>query len=113
MAGLGLLMSRLMRRVLAVTRQILFAICLGLLPLLAAVMIGFLSTLPFTGLDVLWDTQSAAATLAALMEFFIVYLNPVVLDGDQGRSYLLLLHWVVEMALHVLCVFAPISMCAL
>src|SRR5690625_6979739 len=43
MAGLGILIARLQRRVLAVTRQILFAICLGLLSLLAAVIIGFLS----------------------------------------------------------------------
>src|SRR5690625_7581837 len=91
MAGLGLLMSRLMRRVLAVTRQILFAICLGLLPLLAAVMIGFLSTLPFTGLDVLWDTRSAAATLAALMVFFLVFLEADFLTVERGGPYLVFL----------------------
>jgi len=113
MAGLGILIARLQRRVLAVTRQILFAICLGLLPLLAAVMIGFLSTLPFTGLDVLWDTRSAAATLAALMVFFIVFLNAVFQDGEQGRPYPLLLRGVVEVACIVLPIFALIALYAL
>src|SRR5690625_5932021 len=76
-------------------------------------MIGFLSTLPFTGLDVLWDTRSAAATLAALMVFFIVFLNAVFQDGEQGRPYPLLLRGVVEVPCIVLPFFDRIALYAL
>src|SRR5690625_7991570 len=76
-------------------------------------MIGFLSTLPFTGLDVLWDTRSAAATLAALMVFFIVFLSAVFQDGEQGRPYPLLLRGVVEEACIELPIFGLIGLCAL
>ena len=58
--GFGVLIGRTQHRAIQTVRSVLFAVGRGLLPLLAFIALLFVLSLPFTGLEPLWRTRSAA-----------------------------------------------------
>lgn len=52
-----------------------------LLPLLALILAGFLGSLPFTGLDLLWKTGHATALLLGAAAGLVILLNAAYQDG--------------------------------
>lgn len=113
MAGLGVLIGRTQHRAVMVARQVLFAIFTGLLPLLAFIAVLFVASLPFTGLDPLWDMRSAAATLVTVVALLVAFTNSVLQDGTGARPYPGWLCRLVDAGLAVLPAYALLALYAL
>lgn len=111
--GLGILIGRTQQHPLRVTRQILFAVCRGLLPLLALIALMFLASLPFTGLAPLWSTRSAATLLLALLLLLVTLVNAVWQDGAACKPYPHALRWLVDTALVLSPIYAALALYAL
>ena len=54
-----------------------------ILPVLVLLVGGFLASLPFTGLDPLWATRSAAGMLLSAAAAFVVLINAAYQDGGE------------------------------
>lgn len=112
-AGLGILIGRTQQHPLRVARQIVFAVCRGLLPLLALIALMFLASLPFTGLAPLWATRSAASLLLGLLLLLVVFVNAVWQDGVDLKPYPRALRWLIDAALILSPVYAALALYAL
>jgi len=112
-AGLGILIGRTQQHPLRVARQILFAVCRGLLPLLALIALMFLASLPFTGLAPLWATRSAASLLLGLLLLLVVFVNAVWQDGVGVKPYPRALRWLIDVALIFSPIYAALALYAL
>ncbi|HET7611112.1 MAG TPA: DUF4153 domain-containing protein [Rhodanobacteraceae bacterium] len=112
-AGLGILIGRTQHHPLRIARQILFAVCRGLLPLLALIALMFLASLPFTGLSPLWATRSAAALLLGLLLLLVTFVNAVWQDGVDSRAYPRILRWLIDAALVLSPIYAALALYAL
>src|SRR5690606_2556383 len=53
-----------------------------LLPLLAAILLGFLASLPLVSLEPLWNTRSPATLLLAAAALLVFLINSSYQDGD-------------------------------
>src|SRR5690606_34912348 len=113
MAGLGVLIGRTQHRAVLVARQVLFAIFTGLLPLLAFIAVLFVASLPFTGLEPLWDMRSPAATLVTVVALLVAFTNSVLQDGAGARPYPAWLCRLVDAGLALLPVYALLALYAL
>jgi hypothetical protein len=113
MFGLGLLIGRTQQRAVQVMRQILFAICTGLLPLLAFVAVLFALSLPFTGLQPLWETRAAAKILIALVAALVLFVNAVYQDGSATAPYPQWLRRLIDAGLLSLSLYALLALYAL
>jgi hypothetical protein len=69
-----------------------------LLPLLALIIVGFLATLPFTGLDPLWSTRHAAGLLLTVAAALVVLVNATYQDGQADRATPRLLRYAASLA---------------
>ncbi|HYC00619.1 MAG TPA: DUF4153 domain-containing protein [Candidatus Limnocylindrales bacterium] len=107
--GYGLAAARENERLLDSLRGITQALLRAILPLAALVTIGFLTTLCFTGLDLLFATQRTATLLQAWIAVYILLLNGVYLDGSQQPPYSAPLRVLVETATLLLTVLAAIA----
>lgn len=63
-------------------RTVALTLLSWLLPILALLAGAFLLTLPFTGLQLLWETRSAAAILLSSAAVLIVLINAAYQDGE-------------------------------
>lgn len=117
MAGLAMLVARTQQRPVQLLQQIVFAVSRGLLPLLGFVALLFLSILPFTGLEPLWQTRRAAALLMAVVVLMLLLTNAVFQDGRPRQAaaspYPELLQRQVELGLVILPVYALLALYAL
>ena len=113
MAGLGVLIGRTQHRAVQVARQVLFAIFTGLLPLLAFITVLFVASLPFTGLEPLWEMRSATITLLTVVALLVAFTNSVLQDGEGERPYPAWLRRLVDAGLALLPVFALLALYAL
>lgn len=57
-----------------------------LLPLLAAILLGFLASLPFTSLAPLWRTHFATALLLVAASLLVFFINSCYQDGEAERA---------------------------
>lgn len=64
-------------------RTVSLTLLAWLLPLMVLIAAGFLLTLPFKGLDLLWATKKAAALLLTAAAFLIVLTNAAYQDGTE------------------------------
>jgi hypothetical protein len=112
-AGLGILIGRTQQHPLRVARQILFAVCRGLLPLLALIALMFLASLPFTGLAPLWATRSAASLLLGVLLLLVVFVNAVWQDGVEVKPYPRVLRWLIDAGLTLSPIYAVLALYAL
>ncbi len=113
LAGFGVLIGRTQERAIQITRQILFAICKGLLPLLAFIAVLFVLSLPFTGLENLWQTRSAATLLLILALLLVGFSNAVYQHDDGAPPYPTWLRRLVEVSLLTLPVLAILALQAM
>jgi hypothetical protein len=84
MAGGGLLIAHGQRGALQVLRQVMFAVFRTLLPLVAFFAVLFLLFLPFTGMDLLWQTRKATPIVVSLVYTVVLFTNAVFQDGRPG-----------------------------
>lgn len=80
--GIGLIRAHI--GFIATVRHLCETLIRALLPLVALIVAAFLVTLPFTGLDKLWDTGHAAALLLWLTAVYLFFFNAVV--SDEGKE---------------------------
>lgn len=113
LAGLGILIGRTQQRAIRIARQMVAAIALGLLPLIAAVALLFVSSLPFTGLAALWNTRSATFILMSVITVTALGVNAVWQDGMQATPYPTWLRRVIGLGLLTLPVYGAIGLYAL
>jgi hypothetical protein len=67
-------------------RTLVLALFSWLLPLITALVIGFLAALIFTGLQPLWRTGHASAQLLSAAACLIILINAVYQDGMKERA---------------------------
>lgn len=117
MVGFGVLIGRTQHRPVQIARQIVFAIFTGLLPLLALIILMFAASLPFTGLEPLWKTRSAAGLLMCVILFAVTYVNAVWQDGSRpapfAHGWARPLRWIVNAGLVALPLYAAIALYAI
>lgn len=113
LAGFGLLLGRTQHRAIQITRQVLFAVGRGLLPLLAVIALLFVSALPFTGLAPLWGTRSAASLLLAMAILLIAFANAVYQHDGDTAVYPRWVRRLVDAGLLTLPVYAALALYAI
>jgi hypothetical protein len=67
-------------------RNLLLVLLSWILPVLTLLVGGFLASLPFTGLDPLWGTRSAAAVLLGAAGAFVVLINAAWQNGAMATA---------------------------
>ncbi len=85
--SLGMRMGRENEKVIGLLRGILLTLCRFLLPLGALITVLFTLTLPFTGLQPVWDTGYSTTLLLMLAIINLFLVNGVFQEGQQGRVY--------------------------
>ena len=68
------------------TRALALTLLSWLLPLLAAILLGFLGSLPFISLDPLWRTGHASALLLVAAALVVFLINSFYQDGAGGEA---------------------------
>lgn len=79
--GLGLIRDR--ENLIATVRNLCEILTRALLPLAAFILVLFLSALPFTGVEPLWDTGFAASLMLWLAAIILYFFNAVVAEHEQ------------------------------
>jgi hypothetical protein len=104
-AAVGLLRER--ETLLATLRRLVMIVYSVLAPVLAAALVLFLASIPFTGLEKLWDSGVPATPLLLLAGAGAILLaNAVIGDGRDDRSPNRLLQW---SALVLVAVILPLA----
>lgn len=80
-----------------------------LLPALTIVSLGFLATLPFTGLDTLWKTGTGSLLVMWLQALTLFFVNAVYQDASHERPYHSILHRLIFIGVAVLPIYSLIS----
>jgi len=111
--GYGMAAARENERVIGALRGITQALFRAVLPVMSVVTLGFLATLPFTGLEVLFSTSSAASVLLWWLVLGVVLLNAVYVDGSEAPPYATLARRVVEAGVLLTPVLAGLALYAL
>lgn len=111
--GFGVLIGRTQHRAIQVTRQVLFAICRGLLPLLSFIAVLFVLSLPFAGLEALWKTRSATWLLVIVSLLLVAFTNAVYQHDSDRAAYPMWLRRLVDASLLVLPVYAGLALYAM
>jgi hypothetical protein len=85
--GYGVALGREREKIIDTLRGITIAVFRTLMPLLALIALLFLVSLPFTGLQPLWDTGHASAVLISLVGLTILFFNGIYQDGTADPPY--------------------------
>lgn len=110
--GYGLAIGKENDTIINTLRRITLAIFSVFMPLLAGIALLFLVTLPFTGLQALWDTKYAASLLLGFLALTLVFLNAVFQDGTAPPPYPIWIRRGVNAALFIMpvwCVLAGLA----
>lgn len=94
---------------LATARNILLGVLAWLLPVITIVAALFVVSLPFAGLDALWETGNATGGLLWGSVFFVLLINAAVQNADPDRKPGLVLGWSARIASALLLVFAGLA----
>ncbi|MEG0186287.1 MAG: DUF4153 domain-containing protein [Stenotrophomonas sp.] len=113
LAGFGVLIGRTQHRAIQVIRQVLFALCRGLLPLLSFIAVLFALSLPLTGLATAGGYRSQAQEMLTLAVLLVCMVNAVYQRAGIDRPYPALLRRVVEASLLVLPIYAGVALYSL
>lgn len=79
-------------------RGLLLVLASWILPIAVLLIGGFLLTLPFTGLTLLWATRHATSVLLGATALLVVLINTAYQDGTAGAGLAPLLRWSARIA---------------
>jgi len=96
-------------QVIGTLRQITLSLCTLLMPLVALITILFALSLPFTGLQPIWDTGYSTPILLCLVGANILVFNGIFQDGQQKSPYPPLLRKGIEATMLLLPFFSAIG----
>lgn len=108
-AGYGVALGRESERVVGTLRTLTLTVFRSLLPLTSFVALLFLATLPFTGLEPLWDTRHASEILLFWLALTILFLNAVYQGGTGEPPRPVALRRLIEAGLIAMTAYAAIS----
>lgn len=97
--SLGMRIGREKEAVIGLLRGVLLAVCRFLLPFSALMTVLFILTLPFSGLQPVWDTGSSTLILLCLVGLNLFLVNGVFQDGHDSATYGSGLRRLVELSL--------------
>lgn len=80
-----------------------------LLPALTVVSIGFIFTLPFSGLDKLWQTGHGTSLVMWILLLTLFFVNTVYKDEAHKQPYSLILHRIVYLGIMLLPTYSAIA----
>jgi len=100
-------------RLVAGIRTVAHTLLSWLLPLMVLIAVGFTFSLPFTGLQPLWATKSAAGLLLTAAGVLVILINAAFQDGDPQHNRALVMRWSEFAAALVLIPFVLIATYAL
>lgn len=80
-----------------------------LLPALAIISVGFMATLPFTGLSALWQTGSGSLILLWLQALTLFFVNAVYQSEASERPFNLFIHRLVFVSVALLPMYSMIT----
>ncbi|WP_226664075.1 DUF4153 domain-containing protein [Microbulbifer aggregans] len=86
-AGCGVILFRAQQSFVLTLKRLLRTMLVALLPLLALLTVVFLATLPFTGLQPIWDTGHGSALLLWLVALLLFFTNGVIQDEFPFARY--------------------------
>lgn len=67
-------------------RTLVLVLLSWLLPVMTLLAVGFILTIPFTGLEVLWNTKRAAAILMTAAGVLVFLINATYQDGEDATA---------------------------
>ena len=107
--GLGVIVFRNLTQVVDSITRLLQGLLKLLLPLVLLFAVGFVISLPFVGLDVLWSTGRGTALLLWLLAIILFFTNAVYQDGRGDAPYPTALHRLLYACLFVVPFIAALS----
>lgn len=90
-------------------RALVLGILSWLLPVLTAIALLFAVSLAFSGLEPLWKTKAATASLLAGCVGLVLLINAAYQEGDSERKVHIVLKWSARVACGLLLVFAVLA----
>lgn len=96
-------------KLLANVRGLALGVLAWLLPVITLIGAIFAVSLAFSGLQPLWDTKAATATLLGACIGFVLLINAAFQLGEQDRKVHVVLKWCVWLAAFLLLVFAVLA----
>ncbi len=109
-AGSGAILFRSQQSFVLTLKRLLRTMLVALLPLLAVLTIVFLATLPFTGLQPIWDTGRGSVLLLWLVALLFFFTNGVIQDEFPFQRYPLWINRVLLLALIVTPFYAAFAL---
>ncbi|KHT16652.1 DUF4153 domain-containing protein [Pectobacterium brasiliense] len=85
--SLGIYIGMTKETVVGLLRGILLSACRFLLPFSALITVVFTLTLPFSGLEPIWNTGRSTVILLCLMGVNLFLINCTSQDDNEGRAY--------------------------
>jgi hypothetical protein len=98
MFGLGVALARERQAVTDALLKLILTLFRVLAPILAFVILLFLATLVFTGIEPLWDTKMAAAILLLSLGLLVLFQNAVIQDAESAQTFWKPAEWIVMAA---------------
>ena len=90
-------------------RALVLGVLSWLLPVITVVGLLFAVSLCFSGLEPLWKTKAATASLLAGCVALVLLVNAAWQQGDEGRKAHIILRWSARIACGLLLVFAALA----
>ena len=102
-------LSDIQPKLLANVRGLALGVLAWLLPVITLIGAIFAVSLAFSGLQPLWDTKAATATLLGACIGFVLLINAAFQQGEQDRKVHVVLKWCVWLAAILLLIFAVLA----
>ena len=96
-------------KLLANVRGLALGVLAWLLPVITLIGAIFAVSLVFSGLQPLWDTKAATATLLSACIGFVLLINAAFQQSETDRKVQVVLKWCVRLAALLLLVFAVLA----
>lgn len=96
-------------KLLSHVRAVVLSVLAWLLPVIAAIGLLFLCSLCVSGLEPLWKTKAATATLLGACVAFVLLINAAYQQGDAERPVNIVLKWAARLACFLLLAFALLA----
>lgn len=106
--GVGITIGINNEKVIGTLRNIALAICKLLMPLTAVITILFTATLPFVGLQPIWNTNQSTPILIALIATNVLFVNGIIQDAFEVK-YPDILKKLVNISLFMIPILAVIA----
>jgi len=90
-------------------RALVLGVLSWLLPVITVIGLLFAVSLCFSGLEPLWKTKTATASLLAGCVALVLLVNAAWQQGDEGRSTHIILRWSARIACGLLLVFSCLA----